>query len=141
MNELEAIAFVKEHGVVTESARGPVPNLAEGVAGAPIRGNWWGHPRGQKIFRITRAVRAHRDILVCRLVHGKVTYVHRRLWPHLVVLAKELGTVHLAAIREVHTAQGKHVLEETPFPQWVPAEVKAKAKKLQKSRARAALPL
>src|SRR4051794_2330166 len=30
--------------MVLQSARGPVPNLAECVAGEPIRGSWRGHP-------------------------------------------------------------------------------------------------
>src|SRR5690349_17933892 len=52
-----ALAFVRRHGVVLESAKGPVPNLAEAAVGAPIRGNWWGHPKGKQIFWLTRAVR------------------------------------------------------------------------------------
>src|SRR4030095_7234834 len=32
---------VREQGIVLQSARGPVPNLAEYVAGEPIRGSWW----------------------------------------------------------------------------------------------------
>jgi hypothetical protein len=40
MSPKEAIAFVKRHGIVLESARGPVPSLAEAVAGEPIRGSW-----------------------------------------------------------------------------------------------------
>jgi hypothetical protein len=43
---LDSITFVKLHGIVLESARGPVPNLAEAVAGERIRGGWWGHSKG-----------------------------------------------------------------------------------------------
>ena len=28
---------------VLQAARGPAPNLAEAIAGEPIRGSWWGH--------------------------------------------------------------------------------------------------
>lgn len=45
------------------------------------------------------------------LVEGKITYVHRRLWPALIRLAAESGRDRLTAIREVHTASGKHVLK------------------------------
>ena len=34
----QALAFVRQHGVVLESAHGPVPCLAEAIAGGPIRG-------------------------------------------------------------------------------------------------------
>ena len=79
-----AVAFVRRHGIVLQAARGPVPSLAEAVAGGPIRGSWWGHPQGQAIFAAAEAASEHADVLVCKLVEGKVTYVHRRLWPALV---------------------------------------------------------
>jgi len=126
----EAIEFVRAHGVVLESAKGPVPNLAEAVAGEPIRGSYWGHARGDEIFGLTRAVRASKEILVCRLVQGKVTYVHAKLWPALVRLQERFEPDRLAAIREVHTSTGKHQLKVTPFPDWVPARVSQEAKRL-----------
>jgi len=134
-----ALAFVRRHGIVLESARAPVPNLAEAVAGEPIRGNWWGHRRGHEIFRLTRAVRDSRDVLVCRLVGGKITYVHRRLWPALVRLARSFAPAGLAAVREVHTPRGRHELEVVPFPRWVPPAVKRQARRLSEATARAAL--
>jgi hypothetical protein len=47
---MDIIAFVRQHGVVLESRKGPVPNLAEAVAGTPIRGSWWNHPAGKTNF-------------------------------------------------------------------------------------------
>lgn len=47
---IDAIGFVREHGVVLESAKGPVPNLADAVATTRIRGNWWNRPDGKQIF-------------------------------------------------------------------------------------------
>jgi hypothetical protein len=42
---MDPLAWVREQGVVLQSARGPVPNLAEQIAGEPIRGSWWAtHP-------------------------------------------------------------------------------------------------
>lgn len=134
-----ALAFVRTRGIVLESARGPVPNVAERVAGGPIRGSWWGHPKAQAIFRVTRGLRVSPDVLVCRLVDGKVTYVHRRLWPALVRLARELGASRLAALREVHTAKGEHVLQATPFPRWVPKAAQAAGRRLERAAAVAAL--
>ncbi len=135
MNEEEARNFVKDHGVVTESARASVPNLAEAIVGAPIFGSWWSHPRGREIFRLTRAVRGSSDILVCRLVAGRVTYVHRRLWPHLARLAHKFDPKRICAIHEVHSESGKHVVEERPFPEWVPGEVASQAKKISEEEA------
>jgi len=135
MNRLQAIRFIKKQGVVLESAHGSVPNLAETVTGKPIRGSWWAHPKGQEIFRLTRAVRDSDDILVCRLLHGKITYVHRRLWPALVRLAKQFGEKRLCRIREVHTSGGKHVLHIVSYPRWVPADVKLLARKMSETEA------
>jgi len=136
-----ALAFVKRHGIVLESARGPVPNLAEAVVGGRIRGSWWGHAKGKQIFWLTRAVRDSRDVLVCRLVGGKITYVHRRLWPALVRLARRFARRNLAAVQEVHTAQGQHAERLVPFPRWVPAGIKRAARRLSATDAQAALPL
>jgi hypothetical protein len=139
MTRRAALAFVKRHGVVLEGARGPVPNLAEAVAGRRIRGSWWGHARGKEIFWLTRAVRDSPDVLVCRLVTGKITYVHRRLWPALVRLARAFARSDLAALREVHTARGEHALRVVPFPRWVPPSVKRSARRLEVAEARATL--
>ena len=49
----QAAAFIRKHGVVLESAAGPVPSLAVAIAGGPIGGSWWSHPRSHEIFEIT----------------------------------------------------------------------------------------
>ncbi len=139
MTRRSALSFVKRNGIVLESARGPVPNLAEAVVGRRIRGSWWGHARGKEIFWLTRAVRDSADVLVCRLVGRKITYVHRRLWPALVRLARNFARRDLAAVREVHTASGRHEERLVPFPRWVPPAVKRAARRLAAADARAAL--
>ena len=122
--------FVRKHGVVLMSARGPVPSLAEAIAGGPIRGSWWGHPMSRHMYQVFEAVRDSKSVLVCRLAGGKVTFVHRRLWPALVRLAGRLPRRGLAAIREEHTARGAHRTVVTPFPRWVPKAVLARARRL-----------
>lgn len=139
MNDLEALAFVEKHGIVTESARTSVPNLAEEVVGAPVSGSWWAHPLHNEIFGLTRVVRSSPDVLVCRLARGKVTYVHRRLWPHLVKLASEFDPGALASIRENHTPTGRHVVQETAYPDWVPQDVVQQAEAISREEAEAAL--
>ena len=76
------------------------------------------------------------DILVCRLVAGHVTWVHRRLWPALVRTADHFHAEQLAQIREEHTASGAHVTGSVAFPQWVPAEVSAQAQQLGEREAK-----
>lgn len=132
---MDPIRFVETHGVVLEGGRGPRPNLAEAVAGERIRGNWWAHKQRQAIFNATRAVRDCDEILVCRLIDGKVTYVHRRLWPVIVRLSKLLNKDSLAAIHEKHTPSGAHKMSTIPFPRWVPPNIRRAAEKLSEEHA------
>src|SRR5260221_254340 len=79
MTAAKAIAFVRQHGVVLVSGKGAVPRLTEAIVDEPIKGSWWAHPKSHHIFAILQAVTDSEDILVCRLVDGKLTLVHRRL--------------------------------------------------------------
>jgi hypothetical protein len=135
MTGAELLGFVRENAVVLESARGPVPNLVEAIVGAPVKGSWWGHAKGKQIFHLLNAVRDSREVLVCRLVDGKVTYVHRDAWPALVRLAPEIPRERIAAIEEIHTASGRHRVVKTSFPKWVPGDVLAAGKKLSLTEA------
>jgi len=127
--------FVRRHGVVLASAQGPVPSLAAAIAGAPIRGSWWSHPKGHEIFRALREVQDSTDVLVCRLVAGKVTFVHRDLWPALVKAAKHFPAARLARVREEHTVKGHHATREVAFPKWVPSDIRAAAARLTEAEA------
>jgi hypothetical protein len=133
-------AWVREHGIVLQSAHGPLPNLAEYVAGEPIRGSWWGHPAGHAIFNVLNRVRDSPDVVALRLFNGKITLVHRRLWPALVRVADRFPVARLAAIEEQHTASGAHMSIAIPFPEWVPAEDLAAATRLSAPEALAQLP-
>ena len=140
MTTAEALRFVEEHGVVLESARhARVPSLAEAVAGGPIHGSWWSHAKGKAIFAATRAVREAPDVLVCRVVDGKISFAHERMWPALVKLAAEFPRKDLARIRETHTESGAHRVENVAFPKWVPAKTAASAERMSDADARAAL--
>ena len=135
----EALAFVRTHGIVLASARGPVPRLAEAIVGAPIKGSWWAHPDSRRIYAIFEQLADSPDLLICRLVEGKVTFVHRRLWPALARLASEFQPDRICQVRQEHTPSGRHVNHEVPFPQWVPPEVMDEARALTEQQARDAL--
>lgn len=130
MSPKQALAFVKRHGIVLQAARGPVPSLAQAVAGAPIRGSWWGHPKGHEIFAAADAVSESDEVLVCKLVEGKVTFVHRRLWPALARLAPRFRKDQLARIWNEHTGTGAHRTRKTAFPAWVPVDILQQAERL-----------
>ena len=123
MRNTEVLDLLRDRGMLLESAHGPVPSVAELVAGQAIRGRWWSHPAGHDIFRITRFLRSSPEVLTCCLLNDKITFVHRRLWPPLVRLSGLFGATRLASVREVHTKSGSHRRETTPFPDWVPPDV------------------
>lgn len=139
MNADAAMAFVRQHGIVLVSAKGPAPRLTEAIAGEPIKGSWWGHSKGHQIFAILQKLEDSPDILVCRLIAGRVTFVHRRLWPAIVKLADHFQPDQIAQIRQEHTASGKHVNHLTAYPTWVPAEILEQAKRLSTQEAEALL--
>ena len=123
-----------------QSARGPLPNLAEWIAGEPIRGSWWGHPRGHEIFAVLTRLHASGDVVATRLVMGRITLVHRRVWPALVRVADRFELERLAAVDERHTATGAHRTVTIPFPEWVGAEELARGAALAVEDALAQLP-
>jgi len=137
VNADAAMAFVRRHGIVLVSAKGPAPRLTDAIAGEPIKGSWWGHSKGHQIFAILQKLEDSPDILVCRFLAGRVTFVHRRLWPAIVKLANRFQPDQIARIRQEHTASGKHVNHLTAYPIWVPAEILEEAKRLTTQEAEA----
>jgi hypothetical protein len=136
----EVLAELDQHGMLLESARGPLPNVAELVAGEPMKGSWWGHPQSHTIFEVINRVADSPDVVRLRLVKGKVTLVHRRLWPALARVAEGLPAAGLAALHEQHTESGAHRVVEQPFPEWLPADVVDAAAELSTDEAWARLP-
>ncbi|HLO00958.1 MAG TPA: hypothetical protein VK208_21040 [Pyrinomonadaceae bacterium] len=139
MNAKEALVFVEKHGVVLVSAKGPVPRLTEVIVSESIKGSWWAHPKSRQIFTVLQTVTDSENVLICRLVNGKVTLVHRRLWPALVRVAKRFPSRRIAQVIQEHTASGRHITREVPFPKWVPAAAREQAKKMSEKEALAAL--
>jgi hypothetical protein len=135
----DPVDFVREHGVVLVSGAGTVPRLSDAVAGEAVRGSWWAHPRAKAIFDALQVACDSPDVLVCKLVGGKQTLVHRRLWPALVRCADRFPAERLARVRQEHTASGAHRNVITAFPAWVDAETRALADAMDAARASALL--
>ena len=64
-----------------------LPSLASMIAGGPVHGSWWAHPASHMIFRTLTELSSHPDVLVVKLIGGKNTLVHRRVWPEVVAIA------------------------------------------------------
>lgn len=137
MNGAELVA---QHGVVLQSARGPIVNLPELVVRERISGSWWAHPRHDEVFRVLNEAAASDDVIRLRLIRGRIALVHRRLWPALVRLSDRIGPDALAAVYEEHTSGGAHRTRTVPFPDWVPQSVLELAAHLSETDALEQLP-
>ncbi len=122
--------FIRYHGVVLQSAKTFEPSLTVTIAGSPIRGSWWGHPKGHDIYAVLQKIEKSKALLTCTLANGKVTYIHRRLWPAFVRMADEFPAHALDKAVPVHLPSGRHQRQDVPFPDWVPDMVLAAAKNL-----------
>ncbi|MCU1259965.1 MAG: hypothetical protein JWO80_2850 [Bryobacterales bacterium] len=84
---LPVLASLKEHGLLLHIDAN-LPNVCALVAGAAVRGSWWAHPRGHEMFRVGCELAEHPDVLVTKLISGKITYLHRALWPAVIAIGR-----------------------------------------------------
>jgi hypothetical protein len=68
----QAIALLRRDPVL------PMARLVEAVAGEPVKGSWWGHPEGNRIYNLSQAIEDSGEALAIKA--PKVTYLHRALW-------------------------------------------------------------
>lgn len=64
------------------------PSVVSLVTGGPARGSWWSHPKGREIYALLEQLGEHPDVLAVKLIDNKVTFVHRRLWPAVLSIAR-----------------------------------------------------
>jgi hypothetical protein len=64
------------------------PSITTVVARQPVKGSWWAHSAAHAIFHAANALAERPDVLVCRLLSRKVTFVHRRWWAALLGVAR-----------------------------------------------------
>jgi hypothetical protein len=136
------LAYVAKHRIVLASARGPVPNIAEAVAGEPIFGSWWAHRKGKAIFAALSVLDDSDDVRCFKLIGGKITLAHRRAWPAIARLADAgvLAADQVAALQQEHMPTGEHRNLVTPYPEWVDDATAAAAGALSVDAARAQMP-
>ncbi len=87
----QALALLAREGVMTLVPAAGRRSLVEEITGGPIKGSWWGHAQGKTIYALATALEASPDVLVAKLVAGKVSFVHRELWPALVRVVTDEG--------------------------------------------------
>lgn len=80
------------------------PSLTGLITGEALKGSWWGHPRGKEIFNLSNDLAEHPDVLVTKLVGGKVTFVHRALWPAVLGVGQARDSWQLAGLSPIARA-------------------------------------
>lgn len=77
---------LKKWGLLLESDP-KLPSVCRIITGEPMKGSWWSHPMAQTIFQVNERLDDHPDVLIAKLLAGKVTFVHRQCWPALLAVA------------------------------------------------------
>jgi hypothetical protein len=87
----EARALLAEERVLSLVAVPGFTSLVERVVGGPVKGSWWGHPRGETIYRLASALED--EALVLKAAAGKVAFVHASLWPAVLRVVTDAAFV------------------------------------------------
>jgi hypothetical protein len=90
-----------------------LPSVTGLITRQRLRGSWWSHPLAHKIFRVNGLLEDHKDVLITKLISGKITFVHREFWPDLFAVGtarqpwqmKGLSTSARALLRLVDQKQ------------------------------------
>ena len=82
----EVFGELKKWGLLLESDP-KLPSVCTIITGEPMKGSWWSHPLAQTIFQVNERLDDHPDVLIGKLLAGKVTFVHRQFWPALLAIA------------------------------------------------------
>src|SRR6516225_10032560 len=61
-----------------------LPSVTTLVTGEQVRGSWWAHPMSHQIFRTLEDLADREDTTLVKLISGKDTFAHQRLFGHLI---------------------------------------------------------
>jgi hypothetical protein len=81
----EALAELNRRGLMLVHDK-TFPSLTGLTIGETIRGSWWAHPLSNDVYMTSQRLQHCGDVVLVKLVSGKETYLHRRLWPHLLAI-------------------------------------------------------
>jgi hypothetical protein len=81
------VLTLQRHGVLLQQDR-KMLSVVGIITGETLSSSWWNHPRGSEIFDCLTRLVDRADVLTTRLITRKVTFVHERLWPALLAVAK-----------------------------------------------------
>lgn len=65
------------------------PNIVSKIVEEKIFGSWWGHPLANSIYNGLGWLEHNQNILVIKLLDGKVTYIHEGLFADIYSIVNE----------------------------------------------------
>jgi hypothetical protein len=102
---------LERYGLLLEHDKA-LPSVTSIVAGEPISGSWWGHALGHQIYDLIGRLEQRSGRLSTKIINGKVTYVHARLWPAFLSIAQADPAARLSAVSAdaaaLHATVHKH---------------------------------
>jgi hypothetical protein len=125
----DALTLLEHQRLLPMTSVPPLKCLVDEIAGEHVKGSWWGHKAGKAIFNIASELEDHDDVLSAKLLVGKVTFVHRALWPSMLRVVTDdawrkraaknkQAKLLLVHLRQEHSASGKHVTVVEEWEAW-----------------------
>jgi hypothetical protein len=102
--------YLRKLGVLLETDRA-FPSITGIMVREPIKGSWWSHPMANDIYILSQRLIHHPDTIFLKLLSGKTTYVHRRMWPELIAIGTAQEPWQLDALTTSEKAMLKKVEE------------------------------
>lgn len=133
-----ALQTLRRLGLLLETdAR--LPSVASLIAGEPVSGSWWSHAFAQKIFTTLGQFADHRDVMFTKLISGKVTLVHRKLWPEIFAIGTARAPWQMNGLSksarnllEMIDEQGSLRTDQIAWPKWEAEKPGEAARQLEK---------
>ena len=89
------------------------PSVTGFVMGDSVRGSWWAHPQAHEKFRLSCQLRDYPDVLMVKLISGKITLVNRPLWPAVYAIGTAREPWQLSGLSKEAKALLKKVDKES----------------------------
>ena len=116
-----------------------LPSVAGLIAKEPIKGSWWTHARSHDIFKVLGEFADHSDVIFTKLISGKVTLVHRKLWPEIFAIGEarevwQMKTLSRSArsLLDMVDQHGSIRTDALDWPKNAPAKLGDAARELEK---------
>lgn len=79
----KVLVEIRNRGLLLH-AGGEFPSITTVICGEPISGSWWSHPKANLVYWVMEELDDSGEVTRAKLINGKVTEIHRSLWPALV---------------------------------------------------------